>query len=114
MADMNRPTPLRNAARIWSLVSGSVGAVVTFLVTNQVLNAGQAETLTNASASVNLLISAVTGLVAAIGAVAGAFGTAKQGEAHVTPVDNPRDNAGRILAPLAPSVATPGALQDGI
>jgi len=111
MAD--RPTPLRDAARIWSLVTGSVGAVVTFLVTNQVLNAGQAETLTNASASVNLLISAVTGLIAAIGAVAGSFGTAKQGESKVTPVEAPRDNDGRVLAPLAPMQAPMAGVPNG-
>lgn len=103
MADTTRPTPLRDAARIWSLVAGSVSSVASFLVTNQVLAAGQAESLTNASASVNVLLSAVVGVIAGVGGVVGAFGTAKQSEPQVTPKDDPRAvDAHGFLVPLVP------------
>lgn len=107
-----RPTPLRAVARIWSLVGGGIGAVATFLVTNQVLTANQADTLTDASASGNLLISALNALITAGIAVAAAFGTAKQGEDKVTPVSAPRDNLGSQLVPLA-SPGT-GISSDGV
>lgn len=106
--DTGRPTPLRDVARLWSLVGGGLSALTTFLVTNQVLTAGQAETLTNASASVNLLISAVTAVVAGTGSVVAAFATAKQGESKVTPVDSPRSNQNEILVPLPGAVAADG------
>jgi hypothetical protein len=118
MAELTtRPTPLRDTARIWSLVAGGVGTLATFLVTNQVLNAGQAETLTNTSASVNLLISAITAVITAVSSVAAAFGTAKQAESKVTPMEDPRvtDAEGRLLklmptAPVGPDTTLGGGL----
>lgn len=103
MADVTtRPTPLRDAARVWSLVAGGIGALATFLLTNNVLTAGQVEAISTGTASINLLLSAVVAVITAGTGIVGAFATAKQGESKVTPVEAPHNNNGVPLVPANP------------
>ncbi|MGH3796031.1 MAG: hypothetical protein ACRDS0_29500 [Pseudonocardiaceae bacterium] len=96
-----RPTPLREAAALWSKVHGAIGGVITALVTAGILTAGQGASLTHGSLSLDALISAAVGVVTAGTAVAAAFSTAKTAEPAVTPLADPRDATGRALVPAA-------------
>jgi hypothetical protein len=85
----HRPTPIREAARLWSLAVGGIGAVASFLLTSQVISAGQADSVTAAFTAADVLISAVVGLITAGSAVLAAFRTASTSEPKVTPISSP-------------------------
>jgi hypothetical protein len=106
-----RPAPVREAARLWGLVSGGVGALVSFGVTANVLTAGQADAIGGFSTGVDLLISAIVGLITGGSAVLAAFRTASTAEPKVTPVESPAiaDESGRLI-PLVPQTAAGGGL----
>ena len=76
-----RPRPLRTVAS-WV---GLITALVSGLVGSGLLTTGQGD--------------AISGLVTAVLALLGAFGVALVGERKVTPMFDPRDDAGRALRP---------------
>lgn len=79
----SRPRPLRVAASI----VGGLTALVAGLVGSGLFTAAQGD--------------AVTGVITAVVAALGAFGFVVTGERQVTPVTDPRDQAGRPLMPAA-------------
>lgn len=105
----SRPTPIREAARLWSLVTGGVGALVSFGVTANVLTADQAGSIGAFSTGVDLLIAAVVGVITAGASVLAAFRTATTAEPKVTPTESPMitDERGRLI-PLAPQTVAEG------
>lgn len=102
MTSTGRPTPLREAARLWSLVIGPAGAVITALVTSGAISADQGSLLESGFTNADLLISAVIGLITWGSAIAGAFFTAKSAEPQVTPMIDPRSHDGLRLVPETP------------
>lgn len=102
----DRPAPVREAARLWGLVVGSVGALASFLVTSQVISSAQSEALASVFTSSDVLISAVVALITAGSTALAAFSTASTSEPQVTPVVSPavRDAEGRLVA-LVPATA---------
>lgn len=96
-----RPTPLRDTARTVSLITGGIGAVVTFLITSGVITEGQAGSLNAGFSGVDLLMAAVVAITTAGTGIAAAFSTARTGETHVTPVVNPMNNRNERLVPEA-------------
>lgn len=105
MADTTRNPLADVASKVgtgWSALSGVIGALVTY----GVLSGAQGEALTAAGAEAQNTVTAfgtvLGGLLPLIAGVISAFGTAKVGEGHVTPVASPRNNAG---VPLVPAVA---------
>jgi hypothetical protein len=78
---LSRPRPLRTAAAI----IGGLTALISGLVGSGLLTGSQG--------------SALTGLISAVVAVLGAFGYVIASEGKVTPLADPRDNAGRALVP---------------
>ena len=85
MINDSRPRPIRTAA----LVVSAVGAVVTWLVSSGILDVGQGD--------------AVQGLIAAVVLVLSAFGVPLLAEPKVTPLSDPMDSRGRLLAPVRES-----------
>lgn len=108
-----RPAPIREAARMWSLVVGGVGALVSFGVTSSVITAGQAESITAAFTASDVLIAAVVGLITAGSAAMAAFSTASTAEPKVTPTSSPAITGvdGRLV-PLVPQHMK-GVVSDG-
>lgn len=98
-----RPTPLRDVAATWSKIMGAAGGVLTALVTVGILTAAQGDAVGVGFDSVNLLLSAVVGLVAAAPPIISAFKTARLGERYVTPVSDPRNALGERLLPEPPT-----------
>lgn len=94
-----RPTPIREAARLWSLAVGGIGAVVSFALTSNVLSADQATAVTSVSTAVDVLMAALVALVTAGSTVLAAFRTAATSEPKVTPLVSPRDDQDRALTP---------------
>jgi hypothetical protein len=102
----DRPKPLLDAARIWALVAGGIGAVLTFAVSNGVLSSAQADAVNTGSASVNVLFSALLAVVSAGSGIFGAFGTAKHAQKDVTPITSPALVVDSELVPLIPATPT--------
>jgi hypothetical protein len=92
MVSLERPQPLRDVARDVTLTTGAIGAILTALVGYGMLNATQSSALVN-------LLGLLPGLATGITAAWAAVRTAQIGEAHVTPIIDPRDIAGRRLVP---------------
>jgi hypothetical protein len=109
----DRPKPVLEAARIWALVAGGLGALLTFAVSNGVLTAAQADAVNTGSSSISILFSALLTAIPALTGVFAAFGTAKQAEKDVTPNSSPATLIGTELVPLVPGTRT-GALDGGI
>lgn len=99
-----RPAPLRDIAKRWATVYAAGTAIVTGLVTAGVINAGQAGTVNADFTALDLLLSAVVGIVSAVAATMSAFSTAQTGETVVTPTSDPRDDRNRPLVPTVPGV----------
>lgn len=99
----NRPRPIRDAAARLSKLLGVAGALLTALVGWGVVTATQGDAVTG-------LLGAIPGIVTAVTSVLTAFGVVRQAEPLVTPVRDPRDNAGAPLAAPSP----PGDFGSGI
>lgn len=103
ISPVTRPNPLSEVASkvgvAWAAASGVVGALVTF----GALTVAQGDAVTAAGAaledSTTALGTVVGGLMPLIGAVVAAFRTTAAARDHVTPVTDPRDNAGHALTP---------------
>lgn len=99
----DRPNPIERAvASVGSAVSALLG-VVAFLVQYGVLSADQGtainefgQTVVTQASPVGAIVSAL--LVAVTGVVA-SFSAGKAAKKKVTPVEDPRDNLGRVLTP---------------
>ncbi|MGI8310657.1 hypothetical protein [Saccharopolyspora hattusasensis] len=87
MPQHRRPRPVRSAASI----VGGLTAVISGLVGSGLITGLQGD--------------AITGVISAVVAAAGAFGFAIATEPKVTPTADPYDDQGRPLAPAEPPVA---------
>lgn len=96
---VNDRKPLSGIAKKVSKVIGALGGIVSVLVTSGFLSASEGAALTDLFSSVEGVGVLVSGLVASATGVWAAFTTSKEGEKSVTPVADPRDNAGRRLVP---------------
>lgn len=104
MADYShRPRPIKAAADRLSKLLGVAGAFVTALVGWGVVTATQGDAVTG-------LLGAVPGVVTAVTAVLTAFGIVKRSEPLVTPVSDPRTDAGMPLMTHSP----PGDFGSGL
>jgi len=92
--------PLQAAATTTAKVWTAVGGVVTGLASVGIITADQ-------NAALQGLFAGVAALVAAGTSALAAFGVRKRAEPLVTPVADPRDDTGAVLAPVAVSRATP-------
>lgn len=104
MADTTaRPNPLREAASkvgtAWSAAAGVVSALVAF----GALTAAQGTAITAvgeaAPTTIVALGTVIAGITPLISGVIASFRTASAGREQVTPVVDPRDDAGRALTP---------------
>lgn len=98
-----RPNPLGQAASkigvAWAAASGVVGALVTF----GVLTAAQGDAVTAAGqaaeSTTTALGTVIGGVIPLIGAIVTAFRTTAGAKDQVTPIADPRNNAGVALTP---------------
>ena len=105
---VSRPNPLKEAASkvgtAWSAASGVIGALVTY----GVLSGAQGEALTAVGAEAQNTVTAfgtvLGGILPLIAGVVTAFSATSAAKDHVTPVADPRNNAGQ---PLTPDTAPP-------
>lgn len=108
---VDRPNPLKDAASkvgtAWSAASGVVSALVAY----GVLNVAQGDAVTaageSAQSTVTALGTVLAGVLPLITGLITAFRTSAAAKDHVTPVSDPRDNAGQPLTPgpaAAPAV----------
>lgn len=91
-----RPRPILEAFKSVGSAVALLGSVITSLVGWGVLSATQGD-------AVNGLLGAIPGLVALVTSLLAAFGVVKSSESKVTPLQDPRDNAGQELVP-APNI----------
>lgn len=86
----NRPTPLRPIVARVAAVAASVGTLVTMAVGWGLLSVQTGSAVTG-------LLGLLPGLVTALTVIAAALGFVKRGEDVVTPLADPRTNAGDQL-----------------
>jgi hypothetical protein len=91
--DDYRPRPLVDAATWVGRVTGLLGVATTSLVGWGVVTAVQGDAVTG-------LLGTIPGVVTGVTALLSAFGVVRRGEPMVTPVSDPRDDAGRSLRPI--------------
>lgn len=99
----SRPNPLSTAASkvgtAWAAASGVVSALVTF----GVLTAAQGDAITVAGeaapSTITGLGTIIAGVLPIVSGVVSSFRTASAAKDDVTPVADPRDNAGNALTP---------------
>lgn len=112
MTSTDRPAPVREAARLWGLVTGGISALVAFGVTANALTVDQAAAVTGLSTATDVLIAAVVGVITGGSSLLAAFRTASTAEPKVTPISDPRVTApdGNLvqLVPLAPHIPNAG------
>ncbi len=87
--------PIKTAATELSKVLGVAGALVTALAGWGILTAVQADAVTG-------LLGAIPGVVTLVTAVLTAFGVVRRAEPLVTPLVDPRNDAGMPLAAASP------------
>jgi hypothetical protein len=92
--------PLRTVAKNVSIVVGMISTFVTSAVGFGVVTAVQGNALIG-------LFGILPGLLTAVGTALAAFTTAQAGEQHVTPLVDPRNDAGVRLVPDASPFHTP-------
>jgi hypothetical protein len=92
----NRPRPIKVAADKLSKVLAVAGAFVTALAGWGILSVAQQDAVTG-------LLGAIPGVVTAVTTVLTAFSIVRRAEPLVTPMSDPRDNAGAPLAAPSPS-----------
>lgn len=86
----SRPRPVLDKVKTVGGAVAALGGLVTWAGTFGLLSVEQ----TTASSA---LLGLVPGVLAAVIALLGSFGVARAAEPHVTPLSDPRDNAGREL-----------------
>jgi cadmium resistance protein CadD (predicted permease) len=96
-ADRN---PLQKVAGQVTKVVGILSALATSLVGYGIVTAVQGDAVTG-------LLGTLPGLLTLLGTAIAAFKTANKGEEVVTPVADPRDNAGTPLVPAGDVPFTP-------
>lgn len=101
-----RPEPVLDAAKLGGLVAAAVVAVL-----GVVLTVAAGITLDNLTALGVVIAGAVTA-VAALGAYLAQVWQGRKARAQVTPLDDPRDEAGRELVPAG--VSDSEHLADGV
>lgn len=103
MSATTRPNPLGEAASkvgtAWSAAAGVVGALIAF----GSLTVAQGSAITAAGEALSPTVTAVGVIVAGvtplISGIVASFRTASAAREHVTPVADPRDDAGNPLTP---------------
>jgi hypothetical protein len=85
-----RPRPILEAFKSVGSAVALIGSIVTSLVGWGVLSATQGD-------AVNGLLGAIPGVIALVTALLSAFGVVKSAEPKVTPIEDPRNNAGQPL-----------------
>lgn len=99
----DRPNPLAEVASKVGVAWSAAGGLISALVTFGVLTAAQGDAVTAAGAAaegtVTALGTVIAGVLPLIAGIVSAFRTAAAGKDKVTPVDDPRDNAGNPLTP---------------
>lgn len=98
-----RPRPIKAAADTVSKTLAVVGALVTALVGWGILTATQGDAVTG-------LLGAIPGVVTAVTTVLAAFGVVRRAEPLVTPMSDPRTDAGTPLITHSP----PGDFGSGV
>lgn len=88
----NRPRPILEAFKSVGAAVALLGSIITSLVGWGVLSATQGD-------AVNGLLGAIPGLVALVTSLLAAFGVVKSSESKVTPLQDPRNDAGQQLVP---------------
>lgn len=120
ISPVSRVNPLREAASkvgtAWSAASGVVSALVAY----GVLTAAQGDAVTAAGQAAEGTVTAfgtvLAGVLPLITGVITAFRTSAAAKDHVTPVADPRNNAGQALTPdpiVKPAGAPDKRLADG-
>lgn len=112
MAD-NRPNPLGEAASKIGVAWSAAAAVVSALVSFGALTAAQGEAVTAAGmaaeGTVTALGTVLAGVLPLIAGVVASFRTSAAAKPHVTPVTDPRNDAGQALVPaVAPRIPGDG------
>lgn len=87
-----RPRPILDAFKSVGSAVALLGSIITSLVGWGVLSATQGD-------AVNGLLGAIPGLIALATSLLAAFGVVKSSEGKVTPLQDPRNNAGQQLVP---------------
>ena len=107
----NRPNPLGEVASKVGVAWSAAGGLVSALVTFGALTAAQGDAVTAAGNAAEGTVTAfgtvIAGVLPLIAGVVSSFRTASAAREHVTPVVDPRDAAGRPLAPALPAAAVP-------
>lgn len=103
----SRPRPIKAAASKLSTVLGSLGALAAALASWGVVTAAQHDAL---NGLLGLLGVVAPGVIAAATAVLTAFGVVRSSEPLVTPLKDPRNNAGAALTAPSP----PGDFGSGV
>lgn len=93
---MTNRFPLAAAARTAATVWTAVGGVVTGLAGVGIITADQ-------NTALQTLLVAVTAVVGGATSALAAFGVKRKVEPLVTPISDPRNNAGEELAPAGPT-----------
>lgn len=109
---VDRVNPLKEAAQKVGLAAGAIVGVIGALVSYGVLSVAQGDALTAVAAAAQDTTTAagtvVGGFIPLIAAVVAAFTTTSAAKDHVTPVKDPRNDAGQALTPAAvPAVTDP-------
>lgn len=86
-----RPRPILDKVKTVGGAIAALGGLVTWAGTFGLLSVEQ-------TAASSALLALVPGVVASVVALLGSFGVAKAAEPLVTPLSDPRDDAGRPLA----------------
>lgn len=103
MAD-NRPHPILDKVKTVGGALSALTGLVAWGGTYGFLTATQ-------TGATSAFIALVPAVLAAIGAVLTSFGVGKSSEPLVTPLSDPRDNAGRTLTPGRP-LSSDGVVRD--
>lgn len=102
MAD-NRPNPLGEVASKVGVAWSAAGGLISALVTFGALTAAQGDAVTAAGmaaeGTVTALGTVLAGVLPLIAGVVSAFRTSAAAKDHVTPVRDPRNDAGQPLVP---------------
>ncbi len=99
----SRPRPIKAAADQLTKMFGLAGSIITALVGWGILTAVQGD-------AVDGLLGAIPGVITAITTALTAFGIVKTAEPLVTPISDPRNEAGVPLSPPSP----PGDFGSGL
>lgn len=99
----DRPRPIKAAANTLATVLGAIGSVVTALAGWGIVTAAQDDAVTG-------LLGTIPGVVTAVTTVLTAFGIVRRSEPLVTPMSDPRTNAGAPLMVHSP----PGDFGSGL